>query len=120
MNMTKNCRILVIDDNESIHNDIRRILTPIANEFRSVKLGRALLGMQSSAQKERIEKFEIDSCYQGSDALEKVRQAKAGQQPYAFVIVDVRMPPGWDGIETLDRIWQEDPDLQAAICTAYS
>jgi PAS domain S-box-containing protein len=32
----------------------------------------------------------------------------------------VRMPPGWDGIETTSRLWAEDPDLQIVICTAYS
>jgi len=32
----------------------------------------------------------------------------------------VRMPPGWDGIETISRLWEVDPDLQVVICTAYS
>ena len=34
--------------------------------------------------------------------------------------VDVRMPNGWDGIETISRIWQEFPELQVVICTAFS
>jgi YesN/AraC family two-component response regulator len=37
-----------------------------------------------------------------------------------MAFVDVRMPPGWDGIETIARIWEAYPDLQVAICTAYS
>ena len=41
-------------------------------------------------------------------------------RPYALAFVDVRMPPGWDGVETIERIWQVDPDLQIVICTAYS
>jgi len=32
----------------------------------------------------------------------------------------VRMPPGWDGIETISRIWEADPDIQVVLCTAYS
>jgi PAS domain S-box-containing protein len=52
--------------------------------------------------------------------LEKVREANEAGQPYALAFVDVRMPPGWDGIETISRIWEKCPDLQAVICTAYS
>ena len=37
-----------------------------------------------------------------------------------MAFVDVRMPPGWDGIETISHIWKEFPDLQIVICTAYS
>ena len=41
-------------------------------------------------------------------------------RPYAMAFVDVRMPPGWDGVETTAKIWQKYPDLQVVICTAYS
>jgi PAS domain S-box-containing protein len=37
-----------------------------------------------------------------------------------MAFVDVRMPPGWDGIETISHLWEADPDLQVVICTAYS
>jgi signal transduction histidine kinase len=37
-----------------------------------------------------------------------------------MALVDVRMPPGWDGVETTAHIWQKYPDLQVVICTAYS
>ena len=49
-----------------------------------------------------------------------MRAAVAAGQPYAVAFIDVRMPPGWDGIETIGRIWNEFPDLQVVICTAYS
>lgn len=64
--------------------------------------------------------FELDSAHQGKEALSKVQQALAAGRPYAMAFVDVRMPPGWDGIETVARIWQIYPDLQVVICTAYS
>jgi DNA-binding NtrC family response regulator len=41
-------------------------------------------------------------------------------RPYEIAFVDVRMPPGWDGIEVAPRLWMADPDLQIVICTAYS
>ena len=64
--------------------------------------------------------FRIDSAYQGQEAFEMVKKAVAEGDPYALAFVDVRMPPGWDGIETLENIWHAAPELQAVICTAYS
>jgi signal transduction histidine kinase/ActR/RegA family two-component response regulator len=52
--------------------------------------------------------------------LELLKQAQASGQPFAVAFIDVRMPVGWDGIETTRRVWQEDDDLQTVLCTAYS
>jgi two-component system NtrC family sensor kinase len=41
-------------------------------------------------------------------------------RPFALAFVDMRMPPGWDGLETIERLWQVDPHLQIVICSAYS
>ena len=64
--------------------------------------------------------FEIDSAFQGQEGLQKVRSAIADGHPYAMAFVDIRMPPGWDGVETIGHLWDADPDLQVVICTAYS
>ena len=64
--------------------------------------------------------FEIDSAFQGEEGLEKMLAAKEADRPYALAFVDVRMPPGWDGIETIRRLWEADSDLQVVVCTAYS
>jgi signal transduction histidine kinase/two-component SAPR family response regulator/HPt (histidine-containing phosphotransfer) domain-containing protein len=64
--------------------------------------------------------FTIDSAFQGEEGLARVQQAQAAGKPYALAFVDVRMPPGWDGIETIRHLWQADPDLQIVICTAHS
>src|SRR5208283_4911260 len=45
--------------------------------------------------------------------------AEAGH-PYALAFIDVRMPPGWDGVETTARVWKQFPDLQVVICTGYA
>jgi PAS domain S-box-containing protein len=67
-----------------------------------------------------VPRYEIDSASQGQEGLRLVEQAMSEGHPYALAFVDVRMPPGWDGIETVDRIWKVDPDLPVVICTAYS
>src|SRR5438094_5541237 len=115
-----NHRILIIDDNPSIHEDFRKTLGPadakLAEELDVTEA--SLFGDKAGTSSAR--NFQIDSAFQGEEGLEKVRAACAGGAPYAVAFVDVRMPPGWDGIETISRIWKEFPDLQIVICTAYS
>ena len=103
---SENHRILVIDDNPSIHEDFRKILGP-ANLKLAQQLDAdeaALFG--ETAHASRSWSFQIDSAFQGQEGLEKVRTAVANAVPYAVAFVDVRMPPGWDGIETISRIWE--------------
>jgi two-component system, NtrC family, sensor kinase len=64
--------------------------------------------------------FEMDSAYQGQEGLAMLEQAQKEGRPYWMAFVDVRMPPGWDGVETISRLWEVAPDLQVVICTAYS
>jgi PAS domain S-box-containing protein len=117
--LLKNDRILIIDDNPSIHDDIRKILGEREGSDETFNSSKSALFEDEIAGVEQSH-FEIDSAFQGKEGLEKVRQANEAGRPYALVFVDVRMPPGWDGIETISRIWETAPDLQAVICTAYS
>jgi two-component system, sensor histidine kinase and response regulator len=112
-------RILVIDDTHSIHADFRKIL--VADACAALALDaseEALFG--SPKQPVRQAQFEVDSAYQGQEGVALVKQALAAGRPYALAFVDVRMPPGWDGVETTQKIWEIDPDIQIVICTAYS
>jgi CheY-like chemotaxis protein len=113
----KNRRILVIDDNPAIHEDFRKILTP-SNLPRLDEEEKTLFG--DTSEKSRLPVFEIDSAYQGQEGLDLVHKSLREDRPYALAFVDVRMPPGWDGIETISKIWEEYPDLQVVLCTAYS
>lgn len=116
---THNRRLLIVDDNEDIHDDFRRILQPREEDTAALdNLEAMLLGEVSATP--RAPTFELTSAYQGSEALAKVREALKDGNPYALAFIDMRMPPGWDGVETLARLWQEDQRLQAVICSAYS
>ena len=113
-------RILIIDDNPSIHEDIRKILgSPEENDDRPGGSQSRCSLAKSRPPPEQTE-FEIDSAFQGQEGLQKVQEAEAAGRPFALAFVDVRMPPGWDGVETINRIWQTHPHLQVVICTAYS
>ncbi|PNG30325.1 MULTISPECIES: ATP-binding protein [Pseudomonas] len=118
MDDLSNRRILLIDDTPSIHDDFRKILTPPAADANSLDdLEAQLFGAQA---KPRQQPFELDSAYGGQEGLNKVCQALEQQRPYALAFVDMRMPQGWDGAQTIERLWQEDPRLQVVVCTAYS
>lgn len=109
-------RLLIIDDNEAIHTDLKKILMP-ATDLPELVEDEALLFGASVAP---AVGFEIDSAFQGQEGLACLETALSAGRPYSLAFVDLRMPPGWDGIETISWLWKRDPDLQIVICTAYS
>jgi two-component system, sensor histidine kinase and response regulator len=121
-----NRRILLVDDTDSIHADFRKILagttaqstaqSAAASQARAAFFGAAATPAPEAA----AESYEIESALQGQEALQRVESATAEKRPFALAFVDVRMPPGWDGIETIERLWQVDSELQVVICSAYA
>ena len=99
-------RILIVDDNPAIHEDFRKILgakSEAQSQLEAVEASPVRRRQPSAADRAG---FRIESAYQGKEALELVQKALEQGDPYVMAFVDVRMPPGWDGIETLERIWQ--------------
>lgn len=111
-------RILVVDDNPAIHDDFRKIICPEAESTLVDELEAQLFGEKQTIKTTTT--FEMDSAHQGAEGLAKVQQALAEKRPYSLAFVDGRMPPGWDGVETIAQLWKVAPDLQIVICTAYS
>jgi signal transduction histidine kinase/AmiR/NasT family two-component response regulator len=115
----KNHRILVIDDNKAIHEDFRKILLKQSGASDNLLAAEAsLFGAEETAV--NLPAFQIDSAFQGQEGLDLIEKSLQEGHPYAMAFVDVRMPPGWDGVETTAKIWQKYPELQVVICTAYS
>ncbi len=112
-----NRRILIVDDNRSIHEDFQKILGGTRERGDLNALHEELFGDAMTAADER---FDLDSAFQGEEALEKAKAARAGGRPYAVSFIDVRMPPGLDGIATAARLLEDDPDVSIVICSAYS
>jgi diguanylate cyclase (GGDEF)-like protein/PAS domain S-box-containing protein len=114
-------RILVIDDNVAIHDDFRKILLPSIqdNAFtqRLDDIKNSLFQEESNANS-KLPRYILDFASQGEEALALVKNQS--DNPYAVAFVDIRMPPGWDGVETIQQIWRVDPRIQMVICTAYS
>lgn len=116
--------ILLVDDNESIHEDIDTILSSSASksspDLKSIE--DKLFGTSQDSQETRVENvsYEIDHAYQGEEAVKMFEEARETDNPYSLVFMDVRMPPGMDGIQTIQKIWKKYPYTEMVICTAYS
>ncbi len=121
-NTTRSNRVIVIDDNIAIHADIRKILCPENTAATAAldALELEVLGSPAGAAAKPMQQFHVDSAHQGREGLALVQEAVAAGRPHAMAFVDVRMPPGWDGVETTLELWKVAPDLQIVICTAYS
>jgi CheY-like chemotaxis protein len=119
INPLNNHRLLVIDDNPALHEDIRRILlnSPVnPHDLEEPEAG-SFANLPVDFQ---LPVFEIDSAYQGQQGLDLIEKSLLDGRPYALAFVNVRMPPGWNGIRTTCKIWENYCDLQVVICTTDS
>ena len=109
-------RILIVDDLASLHADYEKILTDRdVDDLDDADLfGDAPLDVAGPSKD-----YELSHAYQGEEAVDMVHASVAVGQPYAVAFVDVRMPPGIDGIETIRRIWEVDPWVNVVIASAY-
>jgi signal transduction histidine kinase len=112
-------RILIIDDNPSIHKDFQTILLDEEESTTLSRLRSEVFG-QNDKKSPAKSVYELDFASQGKEGCEKIRVACSESRPYELAFVDMRMPPGWDGLKTIEHIWQIDPKVQVVICTAYS
>ena len=116
--LTKVCHVLVVDDNAAIHDDFRKILGSAEDHDHFDSADAEMFGAKTDVRSRS--RFNLEFASQGAQALQIVRDAAAAGQRFSLVFMDVRMPPGWDGLESTRRLWDVDPDLQVVICTAYS
>ena len=126
----KTNRILIVDDSEAIHRDIIKILSgpKTASKRADLSLIEQQLFDDDPPSDLRFVpppnidpiRYRIDSAFQGKEAVEMVDRAEEEGNPYAMVFMDVRMPPGMNGIETIEAIWRKHPSVEMVIVTAFS
>ena len=112
-------RVLIVDDNRAIHEDFLKILGGSADNSSELLAAERLLLGEAAALPPRPT-FEIDTALQGEEGVARVRQALKDDRPYAMAFIDMRMPPGWDGLETIQHLWELDPHVQVVICSAHA
>lgn len=111
-------RILIVDDNLDIHADFKKILCPdMAAASRIADLEASLFGESAAASGPKIQ---LDTAFQGEEAAKMTARALAENRPYSLAFVDMRMPPGWDGLRTMEEMKKIDPGVNFVVCSAYS
>ncbi len=130
MPKNNNFRIIIIDDNPHIHSDFIKILSLNKNETNLDTFEGKLFADKAvktdtedkpiASQAIQVPIFEIETALQGQEGVQKIKASLDEGRPFALAFVDIRMPPGWDGVETVKNIWKIDKDIQVVICTAYS
>lgn len=116
-----NTRILVIDDEESIRNSFREILVPRRRDYSELREASAELFGDDTPRPAGSETFqaELHEAESGARGLDLVKEAVEEDRPYAVIFVDMRMP-GWNGLETVQRIREHDSRAEVIFITAYS
>lgn len=112
-----NNRVLIVDDQDEIHQDFEEMLNPGFVSSKTEELARAF---NPDMEDDFLPKFELIHTRSGKEAYEKVKEANELDNPIAVAYIDVRMPPGWTGIETTRRIREIDNDIEIVIMTAYT
>ncbi|TWU36180.1 putative bifunctional diguanylate cyclase/phosphodiesterase [Novipirellula artificiosorum] len=134
------CKVLLVDDQQSVHDAYRTILTSAPPKTDLEEIEDALfgdIGGQSNAEfnpgfgDDLVQRrtnivstidgqFELSHALQGDQAIGMASAAVAAKDPFEMAFVDMRMPPGMDGLETIQRLWEIDPLLQVVLCPAFS
>lgn len=110
--MTPNRRILVVDDTEAAVDAYRSYLMPDTGALTDLL---ALTGEAPVTQN-----FDVVFARQGEEGYEQLKAANAAGRPFAAAFLDLRMPPGWDGIETAEAIRKIDSSIYLVIVTAFA
>jgi putative two-component system response regulator len=111
-------RILIVDDTPAIHDGFATILCGDSQSVPAVRKENA--GGEQPSRRQVHTVYELDHAVQGRDALEKTQRAIVRGNAFDLAFVDMRMPPGWDGLTTIEELWGVDADLPIVLCTAWS
>lgn len=114
-------RVLIADDDENILDCYREAFgeSDASDNMRALDALDAELFDQET-DIEDAPKFKVVACRQGDDAIHLAREAANDGHPFDVVILDVRMPPGIDGVEAGSQIRKLDPDVEIVFVTGYS
>ena len=113
----ENKRVLIVDDQKEIHSDFVEMLKLNLVDRLTDELGADFLPKEDRAF---LPEFELSHAISGEEASQVVQAARASNCPFAVAYIDIRMPPGIDGIETMRRIRQIDSAIEIVIMTAYT
>jgi signal transduction histidine kinase len=113
-------RILLVDDEIKILDELRQILCPDISESTDLQeLEKHLFGDTLMPIADNVE-YHVVCCRQGEDAIRQARTACQQGEPFMAAFLDVRMPPGIDGVSVAEEIRKFDPEIEFVIMTGYA
>lgn len=120
-------RAIVIDDNPEIYEDFKKILSTDYNcdleKIRSQIFAHESeknIKTEYNGQDHELPLFELTMAVQGSEGIKKIKTGLENNQPFAIAFIDIRMPPGIDGVSTVKEVMNIDPNIQIVIASAYT
>ena len=127
--MERNTRIIVVDDQQDLCDQLAKLLLRSGRKNETLSLVQQmrakLLGNTSESDDDSDGALEetgyiVDTANQGETAFEMVKKSNMSEAPYALAFIDMRMPPGWDGLKTAKSIREIDKEIEIVIMTAYA
>ena len=115
-----NYRVLIVDDEAGIHSDFKDMLNPNRRRTLTAALAETFRDKVPEHKTVFLPNFELLHATSGEEAQDIICTAKASNRPIAVAYIDVRMPPGIDGVEAIRRIRQIETDVEMVIMTAYT
>ncbi len=121
----KSIRVLIADDEPAVLDAYKRIFNGSGNAAKSPDksmsdLRAKLFGNAGSKPKQTHMDFIVEYTQGAEEALEAVRTARETRRPFSMAFLDMRMPPGPDGVWAAREIRAIDPNLDIVMATAYS
>ncbi len=118
----ENRRVLVIDDDIEVQHFYRKALAKNERPDLSAlsELNALLQQTETAKESDSSPTFELITATQGEEGIERLLEQHEQGREVAVAFVDVRIPPGINGLETARRLREIDPDLVIVIVSAYS
>ncbi len=112
-----NRRVLIVDDQKEIHADFVEMLKPSLMKAATDELAEAFT---ARGKEVFLPEFELLHATSGEEGYDLIKNGRESDRPIAVAFVDIRMPPGIDGIETIRQVRMIDRDIEVVIMTAYT
>lgn len=115
-------KILVADDEDVILNVYRRMLGPKAPNKKAEleRMAQDLFDLEPASESRSFPRFDVSLFNQGDLAIQAAEQAKQKGERYAIAFLDMRMPPGKNGLQTASHLIRLDPEIEIVIVSAFS
>jgi two-component system sensor histidine kinase/response regulator len=115
-----NNRILLVDDEPLILDELGKVLSPAKQNNAELNELENRLFNNSKTNRTKATSYNVCCCRQGDEAIREVQESVEKNEPFAIAFIDIRMPPGPDGVSTAEEIRKLDPNVQIVMMTGYS